>query len=282
MKQPDKWRETIDPFCLHFNRFQLIEVLGYPHAGNDVFYVKGIDELGELMTGFLKVERQKTADIEREVKIIHSVELPIIPKIVDYSFESPQFVLTKEIKGDRLSSIVGLNSGLEAKNYMANYGRLLAQIHELKVDCDPVKPRDFTLNHDFYHMNHLDYIETYLLMTERKDSYCFIHGDCHYANILWQGFEVCGLLDFELSGYGSREYDLAWALVLRPGQKFLKTKEERELFLESYRQIHSFNQPTFDYYLVLFSMYFYRIGLKTGDQSYCQNLLEIINEIILE
>ncbi len=38
---PDKWREMVDPFTLKYNQFKLMEVLGYPHAGNDVFYAKG-------------------------------------------------------------------------------------------------------------------------------------------------------------------------------------------------------------------------------------------------
>ena len=42
MMFPNKWRETIDPFTLKFKNFILKEILGYPHAGNDVFYVKGI------------------------------------------------------------------------------------------------------------------------------------------------------------------------------------------------------------------------------------------------
>ena len=63
MKQPSKWRETMDPFSLHFENFELHEVLGYPYAGNDVFYVRGIIN-GSEARAFLKVERQKTADIE--------------------------------------------------------------------------------------------------------------------------------------------------------------------------------------------------------------------------
>lgn len=39
---PAKWRETIDPFELDYHHFQLTEILGYPHAGNDVFHAKGI------------------------------------------------------------------------------------------------------------------------------------------------------------------------------------------------------------------------------------------------
>lgn len=62
MKQPSKWRDTMDPFSLKFNNFELKEILGYPHAGNDVFYVRGIGQDEKEIKGFLKVERQKNAE----------------------------------------------------------------------------------------------------------------------------------------------------------------------------------------------------------------------------
>src|SRR5690554_3364007 len=279
MRQPEKWRETIDPFSIKFDNFKLKEILGYPHAGNDVFYVKGFDNNNQEKLGFLKVERQITADIKREIFIIQKFSLPIMPKIIDYSLETPSFILTEEIDGERLSYLIGDNKNFESKKYMSTYGQLLAKIHSLDKNCEPVKKRNFSLDHDFYVSNGLEYVEEYLLNTEKNDSYCFIHGDCHYANILWKNGNVTGLLDFELSGYGSREYDLAWSLVLRPGQKFLTTKEEREIFLKSYSHIHSFSMQTFNYYLVLFNMYFYRIALKSKDMN-TNIYLSIINETI--
>ena len=39
MQHPDKWRETADPFAIRFQNFKLERILGYPHAGNDVFHV---------------------------------------------------------------------------------------------------------------------------------------------------------------------------------------------------------------------------------------------------
>lgn len=39
---PQKWREICDPFSLEYRWFQLREVIGYPHASNDVFHVRGI------------------------------------------------------------------------------------------------------------------------------------------------------------------------------------------------------------------------------------------------
>lgn len=56
MKYSDKWRDTIDPFSLPCKNFKLLEILGYPHAGNDVFHVKGIAG-GKEVYAFVKVAR---------------------------------------------------------------------------------------------------------------------------------------------------------------------------------------------------------------------------------
>lgn len=280
MKQPDKWRETMDPFSLNFNNFHLREILGYPHAGNDVFYVNGIGKEGQEIKAFLKVERQKTADIEREVSIIKKLDFPILPTIIDYSFETPKYVLTAEEEGNRLSYVLGDNENMESLKYMEAYGELMAKIHNVKIKSEPVKPRNFTLPHEFYVDNKLEYIEQYLLETKIEDTKCFIHGDCHYANILWKNYKVSCLLDYELSGYGSREYDLAWALTLRPGQKFLRTKKEREIFLKSYSRYHNFSEKAFAYYMVLFGMFFYKINTGRQNEEYRNILIHMIKDII--
>ena len=67
MNFPKKWRETIDPYKLKFKNFELLEVLGYPHAGNDVFYAKGIYKGNEVFV-FIKVNRQNGADVKNEVE----------------------------------------------------------------------------------------------------------------------------------------------------------------------------------------------------------------------
>ena len=75
--QPAKWRETCDPFALTFTRFRLTEVLGYPHAGNDVFHVRGLLD-GREATAYLKVARQPGADIEREIALLAQLCEPFI------------------------------------------------------------------------------------------------------------------------------------------------------------------------------------------------------------
>lgn len=180
--------------------------------------------------------------------------------IIDYSFNKPKHILTKEDEGQRLSHILGNNEDMESLKYMKAYGELLAKIHSIEMVEIPVKPRNIMPPHSFYVDNGLEYIEKFLLESKLEDRKCFIHGDCHYANILWKGYNVSCLLDYELSGYGSREYDLAWALVLRPGQKFLQTKEERDIFLESYSRYHIYSKEVFEYYMVLFLIFFYSIS----------------------
>ena len=58
MKHPDKWRDTVDPFTLPYHSFKPLEILGYPHAGNDVFHVRGLYN-GSQINAYIKSARQK-------------------------------------------------------------------------------------------------------------------------------------------------------------------------------------------------------------------------------
>ena len=53
---PEKWRETCDPFSLPYKQFRPTKILGYPHAGNDVFHAEGV-LCGEKVTAFVKAVR---------------------------------------------------------------------------------------------------------------------------------------------------------------------------------------------------------------------------------
>ena len=59
MAYPEKWRETCDPFALAYHEFRPTEVLGYPHAGNDVFRMRG--------------EWEGRADVFRALRVLRSV-----------------------------------------------------------------------------------------------------------------------------------------------------------------------------------------------------------------
>lgn len=70
MAHPKRWRETCDPFTLKYDCFFLNEIIGYPHAGNDVFHVRGIAH-GSETNAYIKVARQKGAAIDNEVTILN-------------------------------------------------------------------------------------------------------------------------------------------------------------------------------------------------------------------
>ena len=108
MRHPTKWRETIDPYTLPYENFSLLEVIGYPHAGNDVFQARGIYQQKEVEV-FIKVARQKGADIKREINTISAFDWDVLPEIIDYDQEKERFVVTLAKEGERLSFLVGNN-----------------------------------------------------------------------------------------------------------------------------------------------------------------------------
>lgn len=80
-------------------------------------------------------------------------------------------------------------------------------------------------------------------------------------------------MDFELSGWGNKEFDIAWALILRPGQKFMNTDKEILLFRDGYLSVGNCNWDYVKYYMVLIYSYFYRIGKEDAAyQSYIKDV----------
>lgn len=280
MIQKEKWRDTVDPYSVPYKTFELIEVLGYAHAGNDVFYGMGIHE-GECIKVFIKVERQLGADCINEVRIIHQLPFEYIPQLIEYGEGEPRYIITKEAEGKRLSELVGENIGLESMHYMKAYGEVLAKFHGLKIEAEAVKHRRFfdLPPHDYFEKYQLEVLEDYLQTHQPTEvTKCFVHGDCHYANMLWKNGKVSCVLDYELAGYGIKEFDLAWAVFLRPGQKFLKTIEEIKCFLAGYQQTQCFNGNTFKYYYILIASYFYSMG----DEIYRKTVIDLVNRVIDE
>ena len=237
MAYPGKWRETCDPFALAYHAFRPTEVLGYPHAGNDVFHMRGQYE-GRDVTAFVKVARQKDANLENEVRILLQLKAPTFPRVLDYDREGFQFSVTEEMLGERLSVIVGENRNGEALSYMEEYGEMLARLHALPVKANRQADRRFhhRPTREALEALGLAYLDEYFANPPRNGETVFCHGDFHYANVLWRAHHISAVLDFELAGYGDHDFDLAWALFLRPGQRFLGTGEEAECFLNGYRK----------------------------------------------
>lgn len=78
---------------------------------------------------------------------------------------------------------------------------------------------------------------------------------------------ISGILDFELSGYGNRDFDIAWSLILRPGQRFLKTEKEKSIFLSGYAKHGQYNISNIHYYMA--QIYVYFLSFCGDDAEYC-------------
>lgn len=278
-RHPEKWRETIDPFSLNFHSFRLLEVLGYPHAGNDVFHVRGIYQ-NEEITAYLKAARQKGAAIENEVAVMQKIDLPTVPRILDADFGDHPFSVTSDMPGLRLSVIAGNNEDMVSLEYMEEYGEALGKIHACNIPASPVRDRSYfhIPEDEILEKHNLIYLKSFFENAPKETLTVFCHGDFHYANLLWNKHHISGILDFELAGYGNRDFDIAWAIIRRPGQRFLKTKEERNLFLKGYSKHGEYDLSNIQYYMA--QIYVRFMNAFDEDQEYCDYVKKWLSENI--
>lgn len=259
MKHPQKWRETVDPFSLPYRHFRLTEVLGYSHAGNDVFHVRGVYE-GREVTAFVKAARQTGADVRNEIEVIRKLNWPLAPEVIDHDEACEQFVVTLAKEGERLSALAGENAGLESMAYLYEYGRTLSLLHAVQKNFAPVKDRRFFHIPDrkLLEGTPIAFVPNHLKNHQPKAvCRCFCHGDFHYANLLWKDGHLSAVLDFELSGIGNRDFDIAWAMAVRPGQRFFQTEAENRRFLEGYASGGEYDERAVNHYLAQIYSYFY-------------------------
>ncbi|MBO4879847.1 MAG: aminoglycoside phosphotransferase family protein [Clostridia bacterium] len=281
---PEKWRETCDPFALPFTEFRLTEILGYPHAGNDVFRVRGIYR-GEEVTAYIKAARNGNGSapgaILREAALLKQLEDPLFPKLIDCGAGDIPFSVTLEMPGERLSAILGDNIGLASMEYLAEYGEALARLHRLHIEVPPVPDRRFfhAPGEEILSRFGLSGLSAFFASAPKTAARCFCHGDCHYANVLFAEKRVSAILDFELAGFGDRDFDIAWALFLRPGQRFLRTDEERREFLRGYARIGKYDINAVRFYMAQCYAWFLPIG--ADDADYCEYALNEIKKFCM-
>lgn len=121
---------------------------------------------------------------------------------------------------------------------MEEYGETLGRVHKLNVSAKPQVDRKFyhRPGEEMLKKLNLQFLSDYFDRKPLHGETVFCHGDFHYANVLWKDQHISAILDFELAGYGNRDFDIAWALFLRPGQRFLKTDKEQALFIKGYQK----------------------------------------------
>lgn len=276
MAHPAKWRETCDPFSLACHHFETIEILGHPHARNDVFHVRGRWQ-GEECDAFIKAARHPDSAIDKEVALLSQLDDLRLPRVLDSGSEPIPFSVTKAMPGERLSVLLSDDRGNASRAYLREYGRTLAQLHSLSPDAPPQTDRRFRhqIPDALLEQLGLSHLKPFFAAPPETHTTVFCHGDFHYANVLWQSGHVSAILDLELAGYGDRDFDIAWALFLRPGQRFLNTHEEEELFLQGYLELGRCDPCAVRYYMA--QCYVYFLEFRSNGDDYCRYIRAWLN-----
>ena len=286
MKVIPKWRDLIiDPLDIEFKNIKIKEIISYPHAGNDVLECIGIYKNKE--TNFIvKLERSKMANFTNEARILKELKnkLPV-PSIYEFGeYNGYKYIVLNKEEGKKLSELH--NEGANVNRYLYNLGLELAKIHNLNnITTDIAMQRPINdipkesdkIKFDKYEKEVIDYLEK-SKPNIKHDT--FIHGDFHYANVLWENEKLSAILDFEYSGMGFKEQDIAWSLILRPGQKFLNTIEEIEDFLKGYKKLGNYDDKKLNWCLINGYLHFYLMNKQGTNKDYLEKLKDLINHYI--
>ena len=282
-------RELPSGFTLPQN-IVIDEILGAPYSeGNHVYHCLGSVE-GSEEEYFLKVAKEdKESDLANEAKILTQLKgegLPIAD-VLAWRDEPRPWLALRAVHGYFINRFVNLDAAdYELDRALAHFnefGRSLGRIHALKIPWRPVRERRFHrfLRDAILEDDRFCPADRWLRENEpsRKEE-IFIHGDHHYANVLWSRGKVEAVLDWEICGKGWREFDLSWAIIVRPRQNFLHHPEERNAFLDGYSEHGSFDEKSLQWCEILNTIHFASNFRNRPDQSYTTFALRRIESMI--
>ena len=276
-----KWRElSVNLFDIKFKKIKLIKELNYPPAGNDVVECKVINNKKEENV-FIKFERSKVSNFYTEYKNLNIINkyLEETPKVIEYGlYNGKKYIVLEKKNGKRLSEI--FKSKVDKEKYLYTYGNMLSKIHNIKGKFNKALQRpinDYPKGYKKYD-SYSNKIITWLKDNDIEKNYnTFIHGDFHYGNVLFRYKKISGILDLEYSGMGFKEQDIAWALILRPGQKFMDNLNDIKYFLKGYGISYDFNKLKWCY--INGSIHFYLMNLN--NEEYKKKIKMLIDKIII-
>ena len=287
-KIQEKWRESINNINdINFKKIKFKKIISYPPAGNDVF--ECIGEYNDREINFVfKSERGTFANFSNEIDVLPKVSKYFpVPKIIETGKSNNHiFIVMQKINGEKLSDIFKENPEVNQNDYLYEYGKALAKIHKTNIECGKAKIRninDYPKKETYSKFDEWELkIVNYLKNEKPKkiDYNTFIHGDFHYGNILWNKNKIVAILDWEYSGIGFKEQDIAWALLLRPGQQFMDIEENIKSFLQGYISINNYDEKKLKWCYINGLLHFYLMNKKNNDIKYLKKLKLIINKIV--
>ena len=282
----EQWRDLIiDPFTIPLQNLTLKKIISYPPAGNDI--VEGIILLeNKEKSAFIKIERSRMANFMAEAQHIELLQQMnygnLVPKIYEQGeINGKKYLVLEKKEGERLSDILEKQNTKEIrKSYLLKYGQALAKWHQIPCDdfevskkrvINEIPSSSVYKNIDPFAQKVIDDLLDHPI---QKEDNTFIHGDFHYANILWEKNDVSAILDLEYSGKGLKEQDIAWACILRPTQHFMDQIEDVKWFIEGYLSTETLDKEKLKWCLLNGYCHFYLMNLT--NKSYLSKLKKLI------
>lgn len=284
-----KWRDLIiNPFNIKFNCIKINRIISYPPAGNDV--VECLCEInGDVKNIFIKIERSKVCDFTTEVNNLNYLKsnnyYSRIPNVFESGiYDGRRYIVLSKIEGKRLSDILNYDNNYK-EELLFRYGQELSKIHRIPTDNLNIAKQRVINNCPnkgvypclYEEVEISKYIEFLKNNDFNKDFTTFIHGDFHYGNILWLDNCVNGVIDWEYSGVGFKEQDIAWALILRPGQKFMDKKVDIQKFLSGYSCEGKYDKKKLKWCLINGYCHFYL--MNKNNSEYRDKVLELLSNV---
>ena len=269
----NRFRDLVaEPKDVVFSRIKVDKVLEYFHARNDVTHCIDQDNNHYI----IKFARYTDSNFKNEVAILQEIKKYSwlnVPRVVEHgSYKNIDYIVFTYIRGFRISQRIDVYKR-NTKIFCNTFGKNIGMIHTIEGKFEKVNFRKFhtLVDNDTEDIN-LKSINSWLAEhSPISINECFVHGDHHYANILWSENGIEATLDWELAGIGNREYDIAWSTVVRPGQHFFLTEYEEDEILNGYQKANTFDFFKYQYYKILVISHFYKYRNETGEYKNWMN-----------
>jgi Ser/Thr protein kinase RdoA (MazF antagonist) len=213
---------------------------------NSVYFCRG-RLMRSALECYLKLSNRPGQSIENERAILEHLRTSAIPipKVIAFGGPPKPYLLLSRLPGVMLWDLIDPRRSAYRKDavlrHLRLYGATLARIHALGVDWSeqrrsnlegPIGPEEGA---DGRPRQLMDWLAANRPQHIQRS---FVHGDYNTANVLINGFQLGGVLDWEFAGIGWKEYEIAWALRARVD--FLNSRAERDAILSGYQSCGSF------------------------------------------
>ncbi len=233
-------------------------------SSNQMYLCEATNE-GEPLELFIKIY-QKEEDVSRNegpaLAALSEFGIPV-PRVYGSSSRNPSYVAVGRIQGTSAPDLlreVDEGERINASNlYARRIGESLAKIHGLDLEWSAAPEagggvHQF-LSDESFRMKHSRkvwkkekrYGELFLFLRENEPTdrfRVFTHGDHHFMNVLFNEWQISGVVDWESCGIGWREFDLGWTVVARAGFSFLRPLANRESCLSGYRKYCDYDEAS--------------------------------------